>query len=988
MNTPHNPNNNPAINPDDPKWTAYVLGEVTEAERLEIEHLLETSEEARALVEDLTLATTTLKEELFPSTTLMMSAEQRAAIRMAAEPKPRRWVEMFPSNWGLGVAAAALIVMAVVVPVAWKNEQRSAASEARPTETVLSTDAAELKQTDKLAAETLENDATKVPSTVPEADQAAKENMAAPKLEKVLEAATPTLAPSFENTAVALSTPAAVSPSSPASVQRAEADSVRQEAPAGAVAAPVMTVQQFAEVAQGRAAASPPAPRVTVTSGSGALSGSVMDPSSALIPGVTVTATNTDTGVSTSTVTNESGSYNFPNLVAGTYRVSATLPGFQTRTVTGVQVGTNLFARLNFPLQLANVNTSVEVTATADSLVAASSASVGEVLTAQQARDLPLVGNNVLDLISILPGQTAAAGIRSGPAAGQQGQQGQQGRGGGGGGRGGAATTPQAKVINPDLVGEVRTTNAPVDAELGRGNGQIQITTRSGSNVFAGGAAAAPPPPPPAAPPARADRPVVPNPNTEAYDRITDNPFIRTAQENLATFSIDVDTASYANVRRFLNQNQLPPRDAVRIEELVNYFSYDYAQPSGNDPIAPNMEVAAAPWSPSNRLVRIGVKAREVNANRRPPSNLVFLIDVSGSMSSPEKLPLLKAGLGMLVERLGENDMVSMVVYAGNSGLVLAPTSGTRKEVIRQAIDRLEAGGSTNGASGIQLAYNQASVNLLRNGVNRVILMTDGDFNVGVTNQSDLIRLIQDRAKTGVFLSVLGFGMGNIKDSTLEKLADEGNGHYSYIDNLAEARKVLVEEMSGTLVTVAKDVKIQVDFNPAKVEAYRLIGYENRILRTEDFNNDAKDAGDMGAGHTVTALFEVVPKGGQVPGPSVDPSKYTQPAAAAAPAGNVGSNSNEMLTLRVRYKEPNADTSKRMDVPLVDRGAGFARATTDFRFAASVAQFGMILRDSPYRGNSRMEFVLDTAQSSRGEDRNGYRSEFITLVQKARNLGR
>jgi Ca-activated chloride channel family protein len=345
----------------------------------------------------------------------------------------------------------------------------------------------------------------------------------------------------------------------------------------------------------------------------------------------------------------------------------------------------------------------------------------------------------------------------------------------------------------------------------------------------------------------------------------------------------------------------------------------------------------------------------------------------------------------MLVERLGENDSVSIVVYAGQSGLVLPATSGMRKEVIRQAIDSLQPGGSTNGASGIQLAYNQAVANFMRGGVNRVILMTDGDFNVGITNQGDLTRLIEDRARSGVFLSVLGFGMGNYKDSTLEKLADQGNGNYAYIDTIAEARKVLVEEMSGTLVTVAKDVKIQVDFNPARVEAYRLIGYENRILRTEDFNNDAKDAGDMGAGHTVTALFEVVPKGGEVPGPSIDPSIYTQARgalAAEAARGNAGSNSNEMLTLRVRYKQPDSDTSTRMDVPLVDRGTAFARATTDFRFAAAVAEFGMVLRGSPYRGSSRMDSVLDIVEGSQGADRNGYRREFMTLVQKARNLGR
>jgi len=491
-------------------------------------------------------------------------------------------------------------------------------------------------------------------------------------------------------------------------------------------------------------------------------------------------------------------------------------------------------------------------------------------------------------------------------------------------------------------------------------------------------AAAAPPPPPPGA---RPD--VIPRPrfNTEAYDRIEDNPFKSVAENPLATFSIDVDTASYANVRRFLTQNQIPPRDSVRIEELINYFTYDYPQPTGKHPIAVHTEVAAAPWKPDHRLVRIGVKAKDIDMSRRPPTNLVFLIDVSGSMMPPEKLPLLKSALKLLVDKLTENDRVAIAVYAGNSGLVLPSTAGDKKEIIIQTLDRLEAGGSTNGASGIQLAYDTAVANFIRGGVNRVILCTDGDFNVGITNQGDLTRLIEDKAKSGVFLSVLGFGMGNLKDSTMEKLADKGNGNYAYIDSVNEARKVLVEEMGATLMTLAKDVKIQVDFNPAQVNAYRLIGYENRVLRNEDFNDDTKDAGDMGAGHTVTALFEIVPRGVEIALPAIDASKYQQPATSDRRSG-----SNEMLTVRVRYKLPDASDSTRFDVPLADRGASFDSSSADYRFAAAVAEFGMILRESPHKGAASLDHVISVADRSKGVDKNGYREEFVKLARRARAI--
>ena len=482
-------------------------------------------------------------------------------------------------------------------------------------------------------------------------------------------------------------------------------------------------------------------------------------------------------------------------------------------------------------------------------------------------------------------------------------------------------------------------------------------------------------------PPIAADRIDRLRSNTEAYDFISDNPFIRVSQDPLATFSIDVDTASYANVRRFLSMNQLPPKDSVRIEEMINYFTYDYAPPSGPHPVGVYSEVAAAPWKPDHRLVRIGVKAKEIEISKRPPGNLVFLIDVSGSMATPEKLPLLKSAMNLMVEKLGEGDHVAIVTYAAGTGIRLPSTSGDKKEIINSAIERLDAQGSTNGGAGILLAYETAASNFIRGGINRVILATDGDFNVGVTNQGDLTRLIEEKAQSGVYLSVLGFGMGNYKDSTLEKLADKGNGNYAYIDTLNEARKVLVEEMSGTLVTVAKDVKIQVEFNPKEVNAYRLIGYENRALRHEDFNDDKKDAGDMGAGHSVTALFEIVPRGVKIQIPGVDPLKYQQPAQPnrTAPDG-------EILNLKIRYKEPDGNASRLLEAPVADRAAGFGSASTDLRFAAAVASFGMILRDSPYKGQSTLNAVLEVAENSKGADKDRYREEFVGLVKKAKAL--
>ncbi len=479
--------------------------------------------------------------------------------------------------------------------------------------------------------------------------------------------------------------------------------------------------------------------------------------------------------------------------------------------------------------------------------------------------------------------------------------------------------------------------------------------------------------------------------NTEAYDQIIENPFLAVLQNPLSTFSIDVDTASYSNMRRFLSGGSLPPAGSVRIEELINYFDYDYPIPSGNTPFSVNVEIADCPWNAGHRLARIGLKGHPdpaamlgLEPGQRLAHNLVFLIDVSGSMHPANKLPLLKTGMKMLAEQLTEGDRVAIVVYAGATGLVLPSIDCGNAQSVIDALDQLQSGGSTNGGAGIELAYKVAADNFVKGGVNRVILATDGDFNVGTTNQSELIELIEKKAKTGVFLTVLGFGMGNYKDSTLEKLADKGNGNYAYIDTEAEARKVLVEEMTGTLVTIAKDVKIQIEFNPAEVGAYRLLGYENRIMAKEDFNDDTKDAGEIGAGHTVTALYEIVPAGMETGVRGVDPLKY-QPQPTPPP---VADSSGEMMTVKLRYKLPDGDRSTLMSYPIVDQGLGLSTASGDFHFAASVASFGMLLRSSQYSGNSTYAGVLDLAAAGlvRGGRVDERRQEFMELVRKAELL--
>ncbi|MBI2947412.1 MAG: von Willebrand factor type A domain-containing protein [Verrucomicrobia bacterium] len=471
--------------------------------------------------------------------------------------------------------------------------------------------------------------------------------------------------------------------------------------------------------------------------------------------------------------------------------------------------------------------------------------------------------------------------------------------------------------------------------------------------------------------------------NTATYPYYPENPFLPALENPISTFSLDVDTASYANIRRFLNQGQVPPRDAVRIEEMINYFTYSYPAPKGSDPFAVSLETAGCPWNRDHRLISVGLKAREIAPGKRPPSNLVFLIDVSGSMRPPERLPLLKQALRLLTKRLSEQDHVAIVVYASNSGVALSSTAGTEKERILAVIDRLEAGGSTNGGEGIQQAYAIAASHFIPGGVNRVILCTDGDFNVGITDQNALVGLIQEKARRGVFLSALGVGTDNYKDALLQNLADKGNGNYHYIDTIEEAQKVLVDQMSGTLVAVAKDVKVQIEFNPARVSAYRLIGYEKRLLRSEDFNNDAKDAGEVGAGHAVMALYEVVPAGASETPPAADNLKY-QPEQRFQI--RVARASRELLTLKLRYKRPEANESQLLEFAAADSGASFGQASPDFKFAAAVASFGLILRDSAYKGTANFDSVLELAQEGKGTDDEGYRAEFINLVGKAKAI--
>ncbi|MDT8431015.1 MAG: von Willebrand factor type A domain-containing protein [Bacteroidales bacterium] len=504
--------------------------------------------------------------------------------------------------------------------------------------------------------------------------------------------------------------------------------------------------------------------------------------------------------------------------------------------------------------------------------------------------------------------------------------------------------------------------------------------------------------------------------NTESYSTIHENGFKDVLHNPLSTFSIDVDRASYSNIRRFINMGQQPPIDAVRIEEMINYFSYDYPEPDGEHPFSVTTELSTCPWNTSHQLLHVGLQGKHIDKDNLPPSNLVFLVDVSGSMNAPNKLPLLKSAFRLLVNELRPQDRVAMVVYAGAAGTVLESTPGSQKTMILEAMDKLQAGGSTAGGAGLKLAYKTAEEHFMEDGNNRIILATDGDFNIGQSSDAEMERLIEQKREKGIFITVLGFGMGNYKDSKMETIADKGNGNYAYIDNVQEANKVLVSEFGGTLFTIAKDVKFQIEFNPARVKGYRLVGYENRLLNDEDFNDDTKDAGEMGAGHTVTALYELIPAGAEGEVVNIDPLKYQSNRGAQGVRVNsedqgdrnrdrsdrtddarTYSNSDrrgntrdqyadELMTIKLRYKQPDGATSTKVEIPVKGKLEKFENTSDDFRFATAVAEYGMILRGSDYLEQGSIAEVLEMARGARGDDNEGYRGEFIKIVRTTESL--
>lgn len=842
------------IDANDPKWTEYALGELTdEKERAEMESILAESPEMRQLVEEIRRTAEMLKRELLAEQSIGLTPAQRTLIEEKANAR-RNWLGFRPA-WVLAAAAAVVLMLSVVTFRQLRQAEQAPSN-------------------DQLALVIPKESA---PITPPQP-------------------ASP-VAPKASPGSVNADTVEAKKKGEPAEFV------VSEKLKSAAVSKETEPLAEKQDLIVGSAAAvSAAAPAPQLAPQKTTLEGLVVDATGGILPGVALTVKDQYTGATRKTVTNSAGRYAFSDLPPGHVSLQAEMPGFQTKTVRDIALNEQSRNSLNLNMDVASMQNEIQISVAAENILTKSSSSAANATPMEKEKALPPGSGNVMDLMKVMSG--------------------------------------------------VKMARTPVDEVRGRRGWW--------------------PPTPPPHPRQRGDF------NTEAYENISDNPFLDVTQNPLSTFSIDVDTASYSNVRRFLDSGKLPPKDAVRIEELVNYFDYDYKAPRDGKPFAASFELTEAPWKPEHKLLRIGLKGREIAAGKRPDSNLVFLLDVSGSMADENKLPLVKQAMTLLVDQLTESDRVAIVVYASDTRIVLPSTSGDQKEKIRHAIERLYAGGSTNGASGIQLAYKTAADNFIKGGVNRVLLATDGDFNVGITNRGDLTRLIEDKAKSGIFLSALGFGMGNYKDSTLELLATKGRGNYAYIDTFNEAKKVLVEQINSTLVSIAKDVKIQVEFNPRRVRAYRLIGYEDRLMAKEDFNDDARQAGVIGAGHAVTALYELVPAGVPMPGPGVDPLKYQKQSQPSSHA-----NSDEVLTVKVRSKEPEGDKSVLSEFAVKDSNAKFSGASQDFKFAASVAAFGMALRDSPYKGSTNLERALEWAKEGKGDDRHGYRQEFIRLIHRA-----
>ena len=669
------------------------------------------------------------------------------------------------------------------------------------------------------------------------------------------------------------------------------------------------------------------------------------------------------------TTTDFNGSYQFDNINPGTYDVKVLYIGYSDRVIKDVIVLAGKSNKLNIQINQGDIQLSeVIVTAYKAPLIKQDNTTQGKIITSEEIKNLPT--RNISSLAATVPGISISKPSRAERRKRKKMQ------------KENAKHTQNLSAVTitaPRIMHVKKSVGYAVQDEgdrvMIRGS-RANATAYYVDGIRVGGEGGS----------LKNNKTIIRDSindfSNERYDEINENPFLLSTKTPLSTFSIDVDAAAYSNMRRFIKNGSLPPKDAIRIEEMVNYFNYDYPEPTGKHPFEIITEISDSPWQEGNKLLHVGLQGKHIATNKLPASNLVFLIDVSGSMSSSDKLPLLKSSLNLLVDNLRQQDMVTIVVYAGAAGMVLKPTSGADTHKIKGALNKLNSGGSTAGGAGIQLAYKMARQNFIEDGNNRVILATDGDFNVGISNDNDLVKMIEKERESGVFLSVLGFGTGNYQDAKMQKLANKGNGNHSYIDNLAEAKKVLVNEFGGTMFTIAKDVKLQLEFNPTKVQAYRLIGYENRLLADEDFADDTKDAGEMGAGHTVTAIYEIIPVGQNSPFlTDTETLKYQETSVKKSAMA-----SNEWVNIKFRYKAPDGKKSKLIERTALDNGENWNKSSENYRWAAVVAEFGLLLRDSQYKGTANWKDLITRAEAAKGADINGYRAEMIELIKLAEGI--